>query len=248
MKIVGIIPARMQAYRFPGKPLYPIAGKPMIQHVYERASQFDKFDNLVVATCDTEIYEFCRSEGIARYMTSDEHVRAIDRVAEAAELMELQPNDIVVNVQGDEPMVTAGLIKLVVDPLVERGKSATILGIPIIDYALYENPDILKIVMDTDHHVLYTSRSMIPYLDPHEEFNAQHGAIRIGGVFGFKKYMLDWFQRTDQSHLEVAEACDSNRFCGHGQTQYCAVATYRPYFSVDRLEDVSKVEAAWKSE
>jgi 3-deoxy-manno-octulosonate cytidylyltransferase (CMP-KDO synthetase) len=203
----------------------------------------------VVATCDKEIGDFCHYNGIGCVMTSDKHTRAMDRVAEAALLMKLEPTDLVVNVQGDEPMVTAGLIKLVVDPLVEKGKSATILGIPIIDYDLFVNPDILKIVMDTDHHVLYTSRSPIPYLEPNgTEFNAKHGAVRIGGVFGFQKFMLDWFQRTDQSRLEIKEACDSNRFCGHGQTQYCAVATYRPYFSVDRIEDVALVEAAWKSE
>ena len=106
-RIIGIVPARMGSSRFPGKPLHPILGRPMVEHVFRRAQLFPNWDDLVLATCDEEIARFGASKGFPVVMTSDRHTRALDRVAEAASKcgIKLAPDDIIVNVQGDEPMM-----------------------------------------------------------------------------------------------------------------------------------------------
>jgi len=108
MRIIGIVPARMAASRFPGKPLHNIIDRPMLSHVYGRANLYDKWDHLSIATCDTEIQDFAKKNDFNCTMTSDSHTRALDRVAEAVSKItafELNDDDIVINVQGDEPMM-----------------------------------------------------------------------------------------------------------------------------------------------
>ena len=242
MKILGLIPARMKAHRFPGKPLHVIAGKPMLQHVYERASGFAKWHTLAVATCDKEIHHFCSQQGYPVFWTSAGHTRAIDRCAEAA--VEAEPDDIVVVVQGDEPLLTPDMIEAVVAPIIGDDVGSTMLAMPIHDEEQFRNPDIVKVVTDKYDNVLYTSREPIPYLAPEAEFSPEHGAKRIGGIFAFLKSDLDWFIGQEQHYLEIRESCDSNRFCGNGREQKCVTVPYREYYSVDRLEDVARVEKA----
>ncbi|MEO1944635.1 MAG: NTP transferase domain-containing protein, partial [Candidatus Thioglobus sp.] len=116
MKIIGIVPARMSASRFPGKPLHPILGRPMIEHVFERAMLYKKWSELMLATCDKEIADFGRKKGYPVVMTSNTHIRALDRVAEAVKKSDLNitDDDIVVNVQGDEPLLNPNVIREVV--------------------------------------------------------------------------------------------------------------------------------------
>ena len=124
MKIVGVIPVRMASKRFPGKPLAKILGKPMVEHVFERARMFDSWSHLVVATCDDEISRYCKYKNYETIMTSPNHTRALDRVAEAAldKRFDLKPNDLVVCVQGDEPMLRPDMIKTVLEPLLKNEK------------------------------------------------------------------------------------------------------------------------------
>ncbi len=232
----------MKAARFPGKPLHMIAGKPMLQHVHERASGFTDWHMLAVATCDGEIYDFCSEQGYRVIMTDPDHTRAIDRCAEAAQIAD--PNDIVVVVQGDEPLLTPDMIEAVTAPIVADQAEVTLLAMPIHDVEQFENPDIVKVVADSYDRVLYTSRSPIPYLNPGVEFSPEHGAKRIGGIFAFRKHALDWFIAQEQHFLEVAESCDSNRICGNGLAQRCVTIPYREYYSVDRLTDIERVERA----
>src|SRR2546423_3224534 len=121
MKTIGIIPARMAASRFPGKPLYPIHGRPMVEHVYLRARMYGKWDRLVLATCDQEIARFAQENGIPLVMTGSHHTRALDRVAEAVEVLDesVAENDLIVCVQGDEPMMRPDMIDAVLAPLQE---------------------------------------------------------------------------------------------------------------------------------
>ncbi len=243
MKIFGFIPARMKAHRFPGKPLHLIAGKPMLQHVYERASGFTDWEALTVATCDEEIFDFCSGMGYPVVMTDAGHTRAIDRCAEAAK--EAGPDDIIVVVQGDEPLLTPDMIEAVVAPHLKGYEQSTLLAMPIHDEAQFRNPDIVKVVTTSlEHRVLYTSREPIPHLAPGVEFSPAHGAKRIGGIFAFRKRNLDWFMAQEEHSLEIAESCDSNRICGNGRNQYCVTVPYREYYSVDRLEDIARVEKA----
>ena len=244
MKTIGIVPARMGSSRFPGKPLHPILGRPMVEHCFCRARLFDGWDGLFLATCDEEIRAFGESRGFPVLMTADTHTRALDRVAEAAEICGLgvEPGDVVVCVQADEPLLGPDVIEAVVRPLVDDASvDGTMLAVPIVDEALYRNPDIVKIVHDMQGDVLYTSRSPIPYC---KEFSPELGALRVGGIFGFRWHLLKTFTALAESPLEIKEACDSNRIMDNGLRQRIAPIPYRPYFSVDSPEDVALVEAA----
>jgi 3-deoxy-manno-octulosonate cytidylyltransferase (CMP-KDO synthetase) len=244
MKILAIVPARMGSSRFPGKPLHPIAGRPMIEHCFLRARAYPRWDALYLATCDEEIRAFAKSRGFPVIMTADTHTRALDRVAEAAERcpLDVAPDDVVVCVQGDEPLLGPDVLEAVVKPFdVRPHVEGTMLAVPIVDEALYRNPDIVKIVHDRDGRVLYTSRSPVPYC---ETFTAELGALRVGGIFGFRWRFLKAFTAMAESPLEIKESCDSNRFLDYGHHQYVAPVPYRPYFSVDSPEDVALVEEA----
>ncbi len=241
MKIIGIVPARMEATRFPGKPLAPIAGRPLIEHVYERAAMYDGWDGLMVATCDESIEAYCKVKHYPCVMTSDKHTRALDRVAEAAEkrVLDIDDDDIVINVQGDEPMLTPDMIDRMVrafgdNPTVD----SVMLSMPIMDADLYYNPDILKIVNNLDNRVLYTSRSPIPYCDVYIPGYAK----RIYGIFGFRWHALKTFTNMPESPLEVKEACDSNRLYDNGLHQYLVDLPYIDSFSVDSPADAILVE------
>lgn len=249
-KIVGIIPARLASSRFPGKPLFPICGKPMVEHVFERAKMFSRWDTLALATCDDEIAEFSRSKGYPTIMTSDKHTRALDRVAEAAPKAapDIRDNDIVVCVQGDEPMMRPDMIEAVVAPLdKDRAARGTVLAMDIDDEAVFLNPDTVKIVHDLKGNVLYTSRAPVPYCKP-GAFSAALGARRIYGIFAFRWDFLRWFTETPESPLEIKESCDSNRICDHGLGQIIAPYPAIPSFSVDSRADRDKVEAHMKSD
>jgi 3-deoxy-manno-octulosonate cytidylyltransferase (CMP-KDO synthetase) len=242
MKIIGVVPARMSASRFPGKPLYPILGKPMIEHVFERARMYKKWDGLFLATCDEEIADFGRSKGYPVIMTSDKHTRALDRVAEAIKKcgIEVEANDLVINVQGDEPMMSPDMIAATVKPFNFRNDiNGTMLSMDIIDEEQYTNPDILKVIHDLDNRVLYTSRSPIPYC---KNFTPALGAKRIYGIFTFKWHFLKTFTSLPESPLEIKEACDSNRLYDNGYHQYVASYNYVPSFSVDSQSDIETVE------
>ena len=166
MKTIGVIPARMAASRFPGKPLHPILGRPMLEHVFQRAKMYGGWDRLVLATCDKEIADFGKSKGISVVMTGDHHTRALDRVAEAVEHLgvPVADDDIVVCVQGDEPMLRPDMIEAVTAPLLkDRSVPGTILSLHVVDEALWRNPDTVKLVHNGAGEVLYTSRAPIPY-------------------------------------------------------------------------------------
>lgn len=244
MKIVGIVPARMAASRFPGKPLFSICGLPMVEHVYRRAAKYEKWDGLYLATCDQEIMEVATAKRMPAIMTSDKHTRALDRVAEAAEKcgQNLVGNDIVVCVQGDEPMMHPDMVTTCILPL-ERDPSVccTVLGMEIVEEEIWRNPDTVKIIHDIKGDVMYTSRAPIPYCKTFPPSN--YTPRRIYGILAFRWHYLKTFTDTPQSPLEIAESCDSNRIFDTGFRQRVAPYPYRPSFSVDNPSDVKLVEA-----
>ena len=246
MKLIGIIPARMAASRFPGKPLYPILGKPMLQHVYERAAQFESWDRLVVATCDDEIATFAESQGYSVIMTGSHHSRALDRVAEAALILGIKNDDIVVCVQGDEPLLSSDMFSALLRPYEKNpGILSTVLAMQIVEESIWRNPDTVKIVANLHGEVLYTSRAPIPYNGG--VFDSGIEARRIFGLFSFRKEALISFTEHSQTRLEKLEACDSNRILDLPFTQTIAPYPYVPAFSVDSPEDILLVEAALTS-
>lgn len=244
MKIIGVVPARMAASRFPGKPMHPISGMPMVEHVFRRAQLFDRWDGLCLATCDREIEQLGVSKGWPVVMTSDRHTRALDRVAEAAGLFrpDLDGNDVVVCVQGDEPMLHPDMIAASIRPLEEDATTVcTVLAMHIVDEEVFRNPDTVKIIHDMCGDVLYTSRSPVPYC---KQFSPALNARRIYGIFAFRWHFMKTFTALSPSPLELVESCDSNRIMDHGFRQRIAPYPYRPSFSVDSPADTAIVEAA----
>src|SRR5438034_2154425 len=162
MKAIGIIPARWQAIRLPGKPLAAIAGRPMIQHVYERACQAATLVRVLVATDDERILAAVRGFGGEAVLTSPDHRSGTDRVAEAAESLAA---DVVVNIQGDEPLIDPAAIDSLVAPFEsEPCLSMTTLAVPIRHVEEIEDPGVVKVVVDRQGYALYFSRYPVPYV------------------------------------------------------------------------------------
>ena len=247
-KIIGVIPVRMGSSRFPGKPLFNIAGMPMLEHVWHRAKMYKKWDELLLTTCDVEIKEFADSKNIPCIMTSDKHERALDRVAEAIENseFEISEDDIVLNVQGDEPMMRPDMITATVKPMIDNvDVNGVVLSMPIIDEVQFNDPNTLKIIHNIKGDILYTSRAPIPYC---KQWSLDIDAKRIYGIFGFRWGFLRKFTKMPESHLELVEACDSNRLYDNGLTQRVALYPYVDSFAVDTPEDARKVEKHIKSD
>lgn len=243
MRVVGVIPARMAASRFPGKPLHSILGRAMIEHVYIRAKMYAGWDELVIATCDDEIKEFAASLDMPITMTGTHHTRALDRVAEAGTKLEtkLDDNDVIVCVQGDEPMMRPDMIDAVVAPLKEDPNiPGTVLAMHIVDEKLWKNPDTVKIVHNAKGEVLYTSRAPVPYCKG--AFSKDLLARRIYGIFAFRWKFLRAFTKHPETRLEAVEACDSNRILDMDFTQYIAPYQNLRSYSVDSPADIKLVE------
>jgi 3-deoxy-manno-octulosonate cytidylyltransferase (CMP-KDO synthetase) len=244
MKIYGLVPARMAASRFPGKPLHSILGKPMLEHVYCRAKQYAGWDELAIATCDKEIVDFSESRNFPVIMTGSHHTRALDRVAEAATKLSvpIEDDDIVVCVQGDEPMMAPDMIDAVIAPLLANPAiPGTILAMAIQEESIWRNPDTVKIIHNAKGEVLYTSRSPVPYCKG--EYTESLGARRIYGIFGFRWKYLRAFTEHPETRLEQIEACDSNRILDMDFRQYVAPYPFIKSYSVDSPHDIALVEA-----
>lgn len=243
MKIFGIVPARMAASRFPGKPMVSILGRPMVEHVFLRAQMYKGWDNLVLATCDSEIEQFAKGKGIPVVMTGSHHTRALDRVAEAAERLG-QPvgdGDLVVCVQGDEPMLRPDMIDAVVAPLLASPEiPCTVLAMHIAEESIWRNPDTVKIIHTEAGEVLYTSRAPVPYCKG--AFTPDLMARRIYGIFAFRWKYLKAFTAHAETRLEKLEACDSNRILDMDFRQYIAPYPHVKSFSVDSPDDIALVE------
>ena len=188
--------------------------------------------------------KFSKIKGYNCVMTSKKHTRCLDRVFEATKKLHKKPsnNDLVVCVQGDEPMLHPKMIEAVVSPLIRSKKiSGTVLAMKIIHSSQFFNPDIVKIVHDIKGQILYTSRSPIPYC---KKFSKRLNAKRIGGILAFKYFFLKEYFKLKPSPLEITESCDTNRICDNGGGMYIAPIKYSPYFSVDSPSDLKLVNRA----
>lgn len=241
MKIFGFIPARMASSRLPGKPLKLIQGKPMLEHVYERSRFFKKWTKLSIATCDKEIKNFCQSKNYNFVMTSKKHKECTDRVYEAVkkDCKKIQSNDLVICIQGDEPMLHPNMIEAVVNSLKKNKKAGmTILGMEIINYSQFINSNIVKIVHDPKGEILYCSRSPIPHC---KKFSKKIKAKRIYAIFAFRYSFLKKYNKLKISNLERIESCGQNRLCDNDGGMYVAPYRYIPSFSVDTKSDLKLV-------
>jgi 3-deoxy-manno-octulosonate cytidylyltransferase (CMP-KDO synthetase) len=242
MKILALIPARMGSSRFPGKPMAKILGKPMIEHVYERVAKSPMLDLVAVATCDQEIFDYIESIGGKAVMTADAHERASDRCAEA--LLKLEEDlttrfDIVVMVQGDEPMTHPDMIAEAVKPLLEDGsiQVVNLLG-EIKDTAEFEDRNCIKVVCDMRGNALYFSREPIPT-------RSKADRVPMGKqvcIIPFRRDYLIEYTRLEPTPLEIAESVDMMRVLENGMKVYLAPTRHRTY-AVDTPEDLKKVES-----
>lgn len=241
MKSIAIIPARMGSSRFPGKPLAKILGKPMIGHVWERVSQSRSLASTVVATCDAEIRDYVASIGGTAIMTSDRHERASDRCAEAllkAEEMNNTRYDVVVMVQGDEPMTHPGMIDEALAPLAEDAsvQVTNLLG-SISDAAEFEDRNCIKVVCDLRGNALYFSREPIPT-------RCKAPNVPMGKqvcVIPFRRDYLIEYTRMAPTPLEIAESVDMMRILEHGG-KVRMVPTVHATYSVDTPADLERIE------
>jgi 3-deoxy-manno-octulosonate cytidylyltransferase (CMP-KDO synthetase) len=206
-----VIPARYASTRFPGKPLAELAGKPMVVRVCERA-RASGASAVLVATDDARVAEAVRAHGHRALMTRAEHASGTDRIAEAVEQLQLAESEIVVNVQGDEPLIAPALIAQVARSLQERSAaSVTTACHAIREPAELANPNVVKVVLDAEGYALYFSRARIPY--PREP----HGSwYRHAGIYGYRVGFLRKFSALAAAPLEKAEALEQLRVLWHG--------------------------------
>ncbi|MGH8629818.1 MAG: 3-deoxy-manno-octulosonate cytidylyltransferase, partial [Burkholderiales bacterium] len=210
MKFRVIIPARYASTRFPGKPLADLAGKPMVVHVCERAAQSGAAA-VHVATDDERIARAVRAHGHQALMTRADHASGTDRIGEAAMLLALKDPDIVVNVQGDEPLISSNLILKVAKTLDEKPDASVSTAChPIHDAAAASNPNVVKVVLDAKGYALYFSRSRIPY--PRE---GEPACYRHAGIYAYRVSFLKIYSRLRISPLEKAEALEQLRVLWH---------------------------------
>jgi 3-deoxy-manno-octulosonate cytidylyltransferase (CMP-KDO synthetase) len=245
MRIIGIIPARYASTRFPGKPLVFIAGKPLIQRVVERCRQAKSLSEIIVATDDKRIADiarqFCRVE-----MTREDHPSGSDRIAEVAARADC---DAIVNIQGDEPLIDPAVIDAVAGALAREEMSTA--ATPIRNPAEYDNPNVVKVVVNAAGRALYFSRRTIPYLREaaSRSANEQLAAfpfLKHLGIYGYQRETLLRLVKFPMSPLEQAEKLEQLRALENG-IQIAVVKVDYDSVGVDVPEDVARVEEILRS-
>lgn len=232
---LGIIPARYASTRFPGKPLAEIYGKPMFWHVYTRAVQCPELGRVVIATDDNRIADAASALDVPVIMTGKDHESGTDRVQEAAALLNAEPQEVIVNIQGDEPLLDPGMLSLLIRPFKNPEIEVTTLAHKM-DTRFAENPDRVKVTFAPDGRALYFSRAPIPY--PQNAKDAGH-FCHIG-LYGFRKTALDRFVSLAPGRLEQIEKLEQLRLLENGIPIHVQVTESRS-ISVDRPEDIEKV-------
>lgn len=247
MKFYVVIPARYASTRLPAKPLKIIAGKTMIQHVYERASQSDAV-KVIIATDDARIESVAKEFGAAVCMTKATHNSGTDRLQEVAQQFNLQPEDVVVNVQGDEPLIPPQVINQVARNLFQNEFSsmATLIE-PIHSLEDFKNPNIVKVVRDLKGKALYFSRAPIPW--PRDHF-AKSDVISLPnnfpaqrhiGIYAYRVSLLNEFVTWPQADLEKIESLEQLRVLANGHAIHVEEACEAVPGGVDTEEDLVRV-------
>ena len=242
-KIIAVIPARYASVRLPAKPLVDLCGKPMIQHVYERAAQAKLVDEVVVATDDDRIAERVKKFGGKVAMTPSDIRSGSDRVAYVANT--LTDTDIVINVQGDEPLIVPHMIDEAVQPLIDDTSiQVGTLVKKITSAEELHNPNIVKVVLDDMNFGIYFSRSPIPYLRDGASMNdwhTRHQYYKHIGLYVYRRKFLLQFSQWDESTLEKTEKLEQLRIIEHGYKIKTALTEFDSV-PIDTPDDVKKVK------
>lgn len=246
--IIGIIPARLSSTRFPGKPLAKINGIPMVGHVYFRSKMSKILDEVYVATCDQDIYDYIASIGGKPVMTSSSHQRASDRAAEAMLKVERQMGkkaEIVVMIQGDEPMLSPEMIERAVKPML---KDDTIQVVNLMSELKskeeQDDPHEIKVVVDLNGYALYFSREPIPSL---KKGSGKVPMYKQVCIIPFRRDFLVKFNELKSTPLEIVESVDMLRVLEHGYRVKMVFSETNTY-SVDTVNDLEKVAGLMKAD
>jgi 3-deoxy-manno-octulosonate cytidylyltransferase (CMP-KDO synthetase) len=247
MSFTVLVPARLASSRLPGKPLADIGGVPMVVRVAQRAA-LSAASRVVVAADHEDIVRACRSHGVEALLTRDDHATGSDRLAEACALLGLDGTDLVVNVQGDEPLIDPGLIDACAALLAHHPDCVMSTAAHPIDTAEeLDNPNVVKVVLDAAGRALYFSRAPIPWWRDVPAARASPIAseppLRHIGLYAYQAGFLRRFPRLAASPLEHLEALEQLRVLWHGERIAVHVSDSRPGAGVDTPEDLARVRA-----
>lgn len=237
MKALGVIPARYASTRLPGKVLLPIAGKPMIQHVWERTKKSKILSDVWIACDDQRIVDAAKKFGAKAVLTSVDHPSGTDRIAEAVRKAKV---DVVVNIQGDEPLINSSVIDNLAKALLKNKtyQMATVIK-PLVKSEEVNNPNVVKVVIDSNHDALYFSRSTIPF-NRDQEKGVQY--FKHLGIYAYRKTFLLKLTKMPSSNLEKIEKLEQLRVLEAGY-KIKTIQTDLETIGVDTAEDLKKVEA-----
>jgi 3-deoxy-manno-octulosonate cytidylyltransferase (CMP-KDO synthetase) len=246
-----LIPARLASTRLPDKPLADIAGLPMVVRVAQRAEQ-SSAAQVVVAADSERIADACSRHGVRVVLTRPDHPSGSDRLAEACEHLGLAGDDVVVNVQGDEPLIAPALIDAMAQLLAERREaSMSTAAHPITSVAEFTNPNVVKVVLQADGLALYFSRAPIPWWRDGFAQGLQAlpdpAPLRHIGIYGYRAGFLRAFPRMPQAPMESCEALEQLRALWHGYRIAVHVTTAPTGVGVDTPEDLERVRALWRN-
>jgi len=235
-----VIPARLGSTRLPRKPLADIGGKPMVIRVAERA-QLSLAQSVVVATDSPEIQAACDEHRIDCLLTSENHPTGTDRIAEVAQLLKLPNDALIVNVQGDEPLIPTELINQVASTLAENARCAiSTVAVPITEAAEISNPNVVKVVLNRSGEALYFSRAPIPFVrDAQATQSTEH--LRHLGIYGYRADFLQAYSRLEPAPPEQAEALEQLRALWNGYRIAVHIAPDAPPAGVDTPEDLERI-------
>ena len=246
MKKIGIIPARMASSRFPGKPMKKILGIPMIEHCYIRSKMCLDLDEVYVATCDKEIYEYIIKVGGKAVMTADVHERATERAGEALlkiEKINKLKYDVVIMIQGDEPLVHPQMLSEMITPIINNNDvNVTNLMVRLKETKEINSADIVKVVVNFNNRALYMSREAIP---SNRNYKYKVNYFRQLGLIAFKRQAIINFNLLNPTKLEIIESVDMNRLLENDISIHM-IETFLTVDGVDTPKDLIRVEEKMK--
>lgn len=245
MSFTVIIPARYASSRLPRKPLADIAGKPMIQHVWEKAQQAGA-NRVIIATDHEEIEQVAKTFGAEVCMTSTEHNSGTERLAEVIQKMAITDDEIIVNVQGDEPLIPPVIIQQVAQNLAENQVNMATLAVKLETKEELFNPNCVKVVTDQKGIALYFSRAAIPFARDHfadcnDAFVASRPYLRHIGIYAYRAKFVNQYIRWQPTVLEKLESLEQLRALWYGEKIHVELAKEAPQVGVDTLEDLERV-------
>ena len=239
-EFVVVIPARYASTRLPGKLLREINGKPMLEHVYQRGVESDATE-VVIATDDERIADTAEGFGARVCMTSDQHRSGTERIAEVCDLLDWDDDRIVVNLQGDEPTMPAALINQCAALLDDSTADIATLASPLGSSQDFENPNVVKVIVDAEENAIYFSRAAIPYArDAGRQSESRDAALHHHGIYAYRSGVLRRLVAADPSPLEICEHLEQLRALSLGMTIRVGVPSERPGAGIDTEDDLAR--------